>query len=105
MGIEIELYAERPNRRSRPLRGSYRNGEELALVLSRLPYGEGRLGRVNPYGDTALNEQDAGAALAELDALAALARTPGQREAVEDLGRMLAECAATPGSWVLFVGD
>ncbi|QKW18468.1 hypothetical protein HUT16_04760 [Kitasatospora sp. NA04385] len=105
MGIEIELYPERPNRHSRPLRGSYEHGDPLAVVLSRLGPKEGRLGRIDPCRDTALNEQDAGAALAELPRLEALADSPGQREAVRDLGRMLADCSATPGSWLLFVGD
>ncbi|GLW55613.1 hypothetical protein [Kitasatospora phosalacinea] len=105
MGVEIELYAERPTRRSRPLRGSYGHGGPLASVLARLPPGEGRLGRIDPYRDTPVNEQDAGAALAELPALEALAASPQQQEAVRDLGRMLADCAATPGSWLLFVGD
>ncbi|MFC8723258.1 hypothetical protein [Kitasatospora sp. NPDC057198] len=105
MGIEIELYPQRSNRRSRPLRGSYGHGEALAPVLARLGPGEGRLGRIDPYRDTALNEQDAGAALAELPRLEELADAPSQLDAVRDLGRMLADCAATPGSWLLFVGD
>ncbi|GAA2093209.1 hypothetical protein GCM10009759_19510 [Kitasatospora saccharophila] len=67
--------------------------------------GEGRSGRIDPYRDTALNEQDAGAALAELPRPEALAESPGQRDAVRDLGRMLADRAATSGSWLLFVGD
>ncbi|MGW4809954.1 hypothetical protein [Kitasatospora sp. NPDC004272] len=67
--------------------------------------GEGRWGRIDPYRDTALNEQDAGAALAELPRPQALAEPPGQRGAVRDLGRMLADCGATPGSRLLFVGD
>ncbi|RKE17847.1 hypothetical protein [Streptomyces sp. TLI_171] len=105
MGVEILLYGERPTRRARPLRGSYGHGEALAAVLARLPSGQGRSGRIDPYRDTALNEQDADAARAELPALAALAGSPQQAAAVRDLGRMLADCAATPGSWLLFVGD
>ncbi|MFJ1757222.1 hypothetical protein [Kitasatospora sp. NPDC088134] len=105
MGVEILLYAERPTRRSRPLRGSYGHGAGLAAVLSKLPCGQGRLGRIDLCRDTAFNEQDADAARAEVPALAALATTPTERDAVRDLDLMLADCAATAGSWLLFVGD
>ncbi|MGV9270780.1 hypothetical protein ACWDRR_39795 [Kitasatospora sp. NPDC003701] len=109
MGIELALYTGRPHRgRGAPalLRGSYHHGEALAAALAAHTHPtDQRLGRVDPYGDTLFNEQDAGAALAETTALLARCTTEDHRAAVLDLAELLAACARTPGSWLCFVGD
>jgi hypothetical protein len=60
---------------------------------------------IDPYGDTEYNEQQAEAALREVQQLDALCATDGERAAVAALREMLAECAGTPGSYLMFVGD
>jgi hypothetical protein len=58
-----------------------------------------------PYCDTEYNEQQAEAALREVQQLDALCATDRERAAVAALREMLAECAGTPGSYLMFVGD
>ncbi|WP_328665211.1 hypothetical protein [Streptomyces sp. NBC_00328] len=64
MGIELELHSGRPRRkgsfRDTLLPGSYEHGEALARMLSTLDRNSsGKLGWVDPYGDTLFNEQEA----------------------------------------------
>jgi hypothetical protein len=110
MGIELELHSGRPARgRSSPntlLRGSYQHGEALARALSTLDrHGSGKLGWVDPYGDTLFNEQEARVALQEVTALAQRCADEGQKTALLDLAELLEACAATPGSHLWFMGD
>jgi hypothetical protein len=110
MGIELELHSERPARkgssRKTLLRGSYEHGESLARALSTLDrHGSGKLGWVDPYGDTLFNEQEAQAARQEADALAQRCADEQQRVALLDLAGLLEACAATPGSYLWFMGD
>ncbi|WP_316520322.1 hypothetical protein [Kitasatospora brasiliensis] len=115
MSIEAALYDGRPHT---VRRGSGRRGGPALLHLS-TDHGPGlaealaahagpsdhRLGRIDPYGDTLFNEQDAGAAFEEATALLARCTTEAQRAAVRDLRNLLANCAATPGSWLCLIGD
>ena len=108
MGIDLRLYTERPpGHRKRPA-GMIRTwgdpASDLARVLARLG-GDRRLAAIDPYGDTEYNEQQAEAALREVQQLEALCATDGERAAVVALRGMLAECARTPGSYLVFVGD
>ncbi|MFJ4092457.1 hypothetical protein ACIPYS_12825 [Kitasatospora sp. NPDC089913] len=109
MGIELELHSGRPGKgssRATLLRGSYRHGEALAQTLSTLDLDRsGRLGRVDPYGDTLFNEQEAGATRAEVATLVRACSDERQRAALLDLDALLAQCAATPGSYLEFIGD
>ncbi|QXE38748.1 hypothetical protein KQY30_35600 [Streptomyces sp. GMY02] len=110
MGIELELYSGRPARRGSSrvtlLRGSYQHGEALARALSRLDrQGSGKLGWVDPYGDTLFNEQEAQVASKEAAALAKGCDDERQRAALLDLTELLGACAATPGSYLRFMGD
>ncbi|MBO1416365.1 hypothetical protein [Streptomyces sp. FH025] len=110
MGIDIALYEGRPNngRRTSPtmLHLSTDHGQALAEALAAHADPSGhRLHRIDPYGDTLFNEQDAGAAFEEATTLLARCTTEEQRAAVRDLRNLLAHCAATPGSWVAFHGD
>ncbi|TYC68478.1 hypothetical protein EH183_40025 [Streptomyces sp. CB01881] len=110
MGIELALYDRRPpGHRKRPaveLHLSLGHGDALAAALAAHAHPTGhRLGRVDPYGDTLFNEQDAAAALAETAALLDRCATEAQRAAVRDLAEVLATCAGTPGSWLCFLGD
>ncbi|WP_405815091.1 hypothetical protein OG241_11290 [Streptomyces sp. NBC_01390] len=110
MGIELELHSGRPSykRSSREtrLRGSYEHGEALARALSALDRNRsGRLGLVDPYGDTLFNEQEAQVARQEAVDLALLSTDEQQRAALLDLAELLAACAATPGSYLWFMGD
>jgi hypothetical protein len=110
MGIELELHSGRPARgRSSPntlLRGSYQHGEVLARALSTLDrHGSGKLGWVDPYGDTLFNEQEASIALQEVTALAQRCADERQKTALLDLAELLEACAATPGSHLWFMGD
>ncbi|MGR4880600.1 hypothetical protein ACIPUC_14365 [Streptomyces sp. LARHCF249] len=65
MGVEIELHADRPvldwdRSRGTLIRGSYEHGDKLADVLLGMDEThEGDLARVDPYGDTLFNEQQA----------------------------------------------
>ncbi len=110
MGIELELHSERPVRKGRSrqtlLRGSYEHGEALARALSTLDrHGPGKLGWVDPYGDTLFNEQEAQAARQEAGTLAQRCADEQQRAALLDLVELLEACAATPGSYLWFMGD
>ncbi|MEH0421959.1 hypothetical protein [Streptomyces sp. B21-083] len=110
MGIELELHSGRPShKRSSPetrLRGSYEHGEALARALSALDrHGSGKLGWVDPYGDTLFNEQEAEVARQEAVALAQPCTDERQRAALLDLAELLAACAGTPGSYLWFMGD
>ncbi|MFE7332721.1 hypothetical protein ACFU8W_49475 [Streptomyces sp. NPDC057565] len=111
MGVEIELHADRPvldwdRSRGTLIRGSYDHGDKLSDVL--LGMGEthqGNLARVDPYGDTLFNEQQAQAALREVPALLQQCSEPSQTAAVLDLEGLLQSCSQTPGSYLWFVGD
>ncbi len=110
MGIELELHSGRPTRkrssRDTLLRGSCEHGEALARVLSTLDRdGSGRLGRVDPYGDTLFNEQEAQVACQEVVALTQGCTDDQQKAALLDLAEFLEACAATPGSYLWFMGD
>ncbi|WP_431682951.1 hypothetical protein [Kitasatospora sp. KL5] len=112
MGIELELHTARPPRagrdkdRSTLLQGSYRHGGALASALARLdPDRSGPLGRVDPYNDTLVDEQQAQAALRDIDGLLEQCSGEAERAAVHDLAALLRACAATPGSHLLFIGD
>ncbi|OKJ14069.1 hypothetical protein [Kitasatospora sp. CB01950] len=110
MGIELELHSGRPVRkksaRDTLLRSSYEYGEGLALALSGLDlHNSGVLGRVDPYRDTVINEQEAEVARREVAVLIENAATEHQRSALLDLAAMLEACAATPGSYLWFIGD
>ncbi|MFJ8546039.1 hypothetical protein ACIRFH_29330 [Streptomyces sp. NPDC093586] len=110
MGIEWELHSARPTRkgpsRNTLLRGSYEHGEALSRVLGTLDrHGSGTLGRVEPYGDTLFNEQEARAARREVAALLQECTDHHQEAALLDLAELLEACAAAPGSYVWFMGD
>jgi hypothetical protein len=106
MGIELELHSRKGRSRDTLLRGSYEHGEALARALERVgPRDADRLSRVDPYGDTFFGEQDAGVAAQEAEALAGRSADEGEKAALLDLAALLAECAATPGSCVWFMGD
>ncbi len=109
MGIELELYSGRPSKgssRATLLRGSYEHGGALARALSTLDRNRsGKLGWVDPYGDTLFNEQEAEAARREVAALVGVCADQRQKAALLDLDGLLEVCAATPGSYLLFIGD
>ncbi|MFE4973979.1 hypothetical protein ACFRAR_17955 [Kitasatospora sp. NPDC056651] len=110
MSIEVALYDGRPKGgdRDRPamLHLSTGHGGGLAAALAEHARpSDHRLGRIDPYGDTLFNEQDAGAAFEEATALLARCTDEAQRAAVRDLRNLLAHCAATPGSWLCLYGD
>ncbi|MEW2131014.1 hypothetical protein [Streptomyces sp. NPDC005435] len=110
MGIDLELHSGRPQRkgasRDTLLRSSHRHGEALASALSPLDrYGPGKLGWVDPYGDTLFNEQEAQVAREEAAALARECTDEREKAALLDLTEFLEACAATPGSYLWFVGD
>ena len=110
MGIELELHSGRPSfkraSRNTLLQGSYQHGEALARVLSTLDrHASGRLGWVDPYGDTLFNEQAAQAARLEVAALSHRCTDQREKAALHDLAEFLDVCAATPGSYVWFMGD
>ncbi|WP_228555479.1 hypothetical protein [Catenulispora pinisilvae] len=116
MGIELELHSERPawtewetweTSRATVLQGSYEHGKALAQVLAAL-LGSNRTGRlcsVTPFDDTLFTEHDAEAALLEVPGLLPLCLNASQTAAVHDLARLLAACAAMPGSYLWFMGD
>jgi hypothetical protein len=111
VGIELELHSERPARqgslsRATLLRGSYQHGEALARALSGLDrHGPGKLGWVDPYGDTLFNEQEAQVAGEEAATLVEGCDDEQQRAALLDLAELLGACATTPGSYLWFMGD
>jgi len=115
MGIELELHSERPawtewetwdTSRATVLQGSYEHGKALAQVLALLGRnGPGRLCSVAPFDDTLFTEHDAEAALLEVPGLLPLCLNESQTAAVHDLATLLAVCAATPGSYLWFMGD
>nr|WP_308430609.1 S1 RNA-binding domain-containing protein [Streptomyces aurantiogriseus] len=110
VGIELELHSGRPARgrssRDTLVRGSYQHGETLARALSTLDrHSAGKLGWIDPYGDTLFNEQEAQAALQEVAALAQQCTDEHQKAALLDLAELLEACAATPGSYLWFIGD
>ncbi|MFJ8039901.1 hypothetical protein ACIRBX_05195 [Kitasatospora sp. NPDC096147] len=111
MGIELELHCDRPPTtwdasRGTLLHSSYEHGDRLAEALALLQSREpGRLPRVDPYGDTVFDGQEAESALAEIPGLLDRCAGPGQEAAVRDLAAMLRLCAATPGSHLWFMGD
>lgn len=110
MGIELELHSGRPTRKGSPrdtlLRGSYEHGEALARALSTLDrYNSGKLGWVDPYGDTLFNEQEAQVARQEVAALSQRCADEQRKAALLDLAGLLEACAATPGSYLWFMGD
>ncbi|MFE2261806.1 hypothetical protein [Streptomyces griseosporeus] len=124
MGIDLELHSARPAhrdwRKSRAtlLRGSYEHGDALAELIGsfrRLGVA-GRLAGVDPYGDTLMNEQEAAAALREIQEIRESRESEEIREsrddfglrqldALDELAGILEQCAATPGSYVWFAGD
>ncbi|WP_225850665.1 hypothetical protein [Streptomyces sp. HPF1205] len=110
MGIELELHSARPARKKASagtlLRGSYEHGAALARALTRLDrHDAGKLGWVDPYGDTLFNEQEAAVARQEINALVQQCADEQEKAALRDLAALLEECAATPGSYVWFIGD
>ncbi|WP_369184464.1 hypothetical protein [Streptomyces sp. Y1] len=112
MSIEIALFDGHPKQHRRPgparmLHLSTDHGPALAAALAEHvgPAADRRLGRIDPYGDTLFNEQDAGAAFEEATALLTRCTTEEHRAAVRDLRNLLAICSATPGSWLAFSGD
>ncbi|GAA3049990.1 hypothetical protein [Streptomyces glomeratus] len=110
MGIEPELHSGRPtpkrSSRATLLRGSYQHGEALARALGMLDrHGSGKLGWVDPYGDTLFNDQEARVARPEVAALIQLCADEKQKAALLDLAELLEACAATPGSYLWFIGD
>lgn len=108
MGIEIALYDGHPKRSRLPARElhlSTAHGGALAEALAAHAAPGTRLAGIDPYGDTVLGEQDAAAAFEEASALLARCTTEPHRAAVRDLRNLLANCASTPGSWLIFYGD
>ncbi|MFJ6620356.1 hypothetical protein ACIQOW_22645 [Kitasatospora sp. NPDC091335] len=109
MAIDIALYDGHPNggRRTSPRMLHLSSpGEALTIALARhTDPARHRLGRIDPYGDTLFDEQEAGAAFEEATALLARCTTEAERAAVRELRNLLAECAATPGSRLEFLGD
>jgi hypothetical protein len=77
----------------------------LAQALSRLELAEsGKLGWVDPYGDTLFNEQEAQATVQEVGMLLHGCPDPAQVTALRDLAELLEACATTPGSYLWFIG-
>jgi hypothetical protein len=110
MGIELELHSGRPARRGASrdtlLQGSYQHGEALARALGALDrQSSGKLGWVDPYGDTLFNEQEARVAHQEVTVLIQQCTDEKQKAALLDLAQLLKTCAATPGSYLWFMGD
>jgi hypothetical protein len=111
MGIELQLHSERPGARKRAsnatlVRESHQHGEALARALDTLELDpSGKLGWIDPYGDTLFNEQEAQAMQQEVAALVRRCTDDPQRAALVDLAELLGVCAATPGSYLWCVGD
>lgn len=113
MGIDLQLHNGRPHwpgRRSKRkptlIRQSHGHGEALAQLIATLPANtSGKLWTVDPYNDTAFNEQEAEAALREIPDLLERCTDTSHIAAVRDLAGYLKDCAATPGSYLLLMGD
>ncbi|MER5400906.1 hypothetical protein [Streptomyces sp. NPDC002599] len=113
MGIDLQLHDGRPHwpsRRSKRkptlIRQSFEHGEALAELIAKLPANtSGKLWMVDPYNDTTFNEQAAEAALREIPDLLDRCTDDAQVEAAEDLAAYLKDCATTPGSYLIFIGD
>lgn len=110
MGIAWQLHSARPARKRSPrdtlLRESHEHGEALAEALSGLDlHNSGKLGWVDPYGDTLFNEQEAQVARQEAAVLIQRCTDEQQKAVLLDLAELLEACAATPGSYLWFVGD
>ncbi|MFE9400068.1 hypothetical protein [Streptomyces flavidovirens] len=93
MGIDLQLHDSRPHwpsRRSKRkptlIRQSHQHGEVLAQLIAKLPVNtSGKLGTVDPYNDTVLNEQEAEAALREIPDLLDRCTDDSQANAVREL--------------------
>ncbi|MFF8024756.1 hypothetical protein ACFZDJ_27375 [Streptomyces sp. NPDC007896] len=113
MGIDLQLHDSRPHwpsrrsmRRPTLVRESHKHGEALAQLIAKLPSNtSGKLWMVDPYNDTVFNEQEAEAALREIPDLLDRCTDDSQAEAVRELTAFLEDCATTPGSYLVFVGD
>ncbi|MEU7184098.1 MULTISPECIES: hypothetical protein [Streptomyces] len=113
MGIDLQLHDSRPrwpSRRSKCkpslIRQSGEHGEALAQLIAKLPTNtSGKLWTVDPYNDTVLNEQEAEAALREIPDLLDRCTDDVQVDAIRSLAAYLRDCATTPGSYLVFVGD
>ncbi|MDX2646271.1 hypothetical protein PV341_22450 [Streptomyces sp. PA03-1a] len=124
MGIELELHSGRPARkgtsRGTLLRGSYEHGEALARVLGTLGrHDSGKLGWVDPTATrcstsrrltssarrSLFNEQEAHVVRQEVAVLTQRCTDEEQKAALLDLAELLEACAATPGSYLWFMGD
>ncbi|MCG3044015.1 hypothetical protein L7D48_26135 [Streptomyces sp. S1A] len=111
MGVELELHAKRPildwgRSRTTLIHGSYEHGDALTDVLVGMDGDDqSNIGRVDPYGDTLFNEQQAEAALREVPGLLQQCSDQSQTAAVLDLMGLLQSCSQTPGSYLWFVGD
>ncbi|MFJ2239082.1 hypothetical protein [Streptomyces sp. NPDC087859] len=115
MGIDLQLHNGRPHQPKRRqkqkpkptlIRQSHEHGEALAGLISELPTNtSGKLWMVDPYRDTLFNEQVAEAALREIPDLLNRCADDAQTAAVRDLAACLEDCATTPGSYLVFVGD
>ncbi|MYX32549.1 MULTISPECIES: hypothetical protein [unclassified Streptomyces] len=113
MGIDLQLHGSRPHwpsRRSKRkptlIRQSHEHGEALAQLIAELPANtSGKLWMVDPYNGTTFNEREAEAALGEIPELLDRCTNDSQAEAVRDLAAYLENCATTPGSYLVFVGD
>ncbi|WP_327317973.1 hypothetical protein [Streptomyces sp. NBC_01235] len=113
MGIDLQLHDGRPHwpgRRSKRgptlVRQSHEHGEAPARLIAELPVNtSGKLWTVDPYDDTVFNEQEAEAALGEIPDLLDRCSDEARAAAVRDLAAFLADCATTPGSCPVFVGD
>ncbi|MEU7629576.1 hypothetical protein AB0C34_06270 [Nocardia sp. NPDC049220] len=113
MGIDLQLHNSRPQwpgRRSRRkptlVRQSHEHGAALAKLIAELPTNtSGKLWTVDPYNNTVFNEQEAAAALREIPDLLDRCTDNSHAEAICDLAAYLNDCATTPGSYLVFVGD
>ncbi|MFE2937561.1 hypothetical protein ACFXKG_00560 [Streptomyces sp. NPDC059255] len=112
MGIDVELHSARPTRnwrksRATLLQSSYGHGDALADAIGslRLLGVPGRLTAIDSYGDALMNEQEAAVALGEIPDLRQWCTDERQFAALDDLARLLEQCAGTPGSYLWFQGD
>ena len=114
MGIDLQLHDGRPlwpsrrhpKRKPTLIRQTHEHGESLAQLIAKLPVNtSGKLWTVDPYNDTLLNEQEAQAALREIPDLLDRCTDDAQVDAVRSLAVYLEDCATTPGSYLVFVGD
>ncbi|MFD0361360.1 hypothetical protein ACFQZZ_07860 [Nocardia sp. GCM10030253] len=113
MGIDLQLHNSRPQwprrhsrRKPTVVRQSHEHGAALAQLIAELPANtSGKLWMVDPYNDTVFNEQQAAVALGEIPDLLDRCTDNSHTEAVRDLATYLNDCATTPGSYLVFVGD